>query len=190
MNSQEAALFQDKKIGFFIYLGVEAIMFAVLFATYFIFTPAAKGPYPTEVFEARTVLLSSFFLLSSSGTLLIAEKGIEKKNQTKVIVGLGATLLCAFAFLGLEIHEFYTFVQEGYGITTSIFLASFYVLVGLHAAHVAFGIGWMIVLFLHYYRPKVSYSLYMEKQIIFSYYWHFVDVVWVFIILLVYLPYL
>ena len=189
MNNYEAALFRDKQIGFFIYLGVEAIMFATLFATYLIFTPASKGPHPSEVFEAKSVILSSIFLLSSSGTLLIAEKGLKERQTKKLFIGLGITFLFALIFLGLEIREFYTFVSEGYGITVNVFLSSFYVLVGLHAAHVAFGIGWMIVLFIQW-NMNIPHALYTEKQKIFSYYWHFVDAIWVLIILLVYLPYL
>ncbi|PAV31418.1 cytochrome aa3 quinol oxidase subunit III [Virgibacillus profundi] len=189
MNDYESALFKDKQIGFLIYLGAEAIMFTVLFATYLIFTPAEQGPHPTEVFKAVSVILSSFFLLSSSGTLIAAEKGLAKNNQRKFITWFAITLLFAMIFLGLEIHEFYTFVSDGYGISVNVFMSSFYVLVGLHAAHVAFGIGWMIVLFIHYMR-KIPMSLFREKHKIFSYYWHFVDVIWVVIILLVYLPYL
>lgn len=189
MNEYEAALFKDKQIGFFIYLGVEAVMFSVLFATYLIFTPAKIGPHPSEVFEAKSVIQSSFFLLSSSVTLLFAEKYLKGNQKGKFITWFGITLLFAFIFLGLEIKEFHTFVSEGYGISTSVFMSSFYVLVGLHASHVAFGIGWMIVLFIHCKR-KIPASLFREKHKVFSYYWHFVDVIWVFIIILVYLPYL
>lgn len=189
MNDYEISLFRDKQMGFFIYLGVEAIMFATLFATYFIFTPAERGPGPSEVFEWKSLLLSSFFLLSSSGTLILGEKGLTKGNIKKLVIGLGMTLVFALVFLGLEISEFYSYVQEGYKISTSTFLSSFYVLVGLHAAHVLFGAVWMGLLFIQL-KAKVSNALYTEKLKIFSYYWHFVDVIWVFIIIIVYLPYL
>src|SRR5699024_10028548 len=68
MNTDEQSLFRDKQIGFLIYLGVESIMFLTLFATYFIFTPSSEGPHPSEIFSVTTVVLSSVFLLSSSGT--------------------------------------------------------------------------------------------------------------------------
>ena len=96
----------------------------------------------------------------------------------------------AFIFLGFEVNEFRSFVLEGYGISASSFLSSYYVLVGLHAAHVLFGCGWMIILMIHLLRNKLPYSLYIEKYKIFSYYWHFVDVVWVFIIIIVYARYI
>jgi cytochrome c oxidase subunit 3/cytochrome aa3-600 menaquinol oxidase subunit 3 len=189
MNEYETALFKDKQMGFFIYLGVEAVMFATLFATYMIFTPAVKGPHPSEVFEWKSMLLSSFFLLTSSVTLIVSEKGLTKRNKWQFLIGLTITLVFSLVFLGLEISEFYQYVQEGYGISTNTFLSAFYVLVGLHAAHVLFGACWMIVLFTLYGRNTPN-ALYTEKLKIFSYYWHFVDIIWIFIIILVYLPYL
>ncbi|MGY0694707.1 cytochrome c oxidase subunit 3 [Virgibacillus sp. FSP13] len=189
MNEYEAALFKDKQIGFFIYLGVEAIMFATLFVTYIIFTPASIGPQPTELFEVKSVILSSLFLLASSGTLIVAEKGLANRQYKKLLGWLGVTCLFALIFLGLEVHEFSNYLQKGYGMSANVFMSSFYVLVGLHAAHVGFGIGWMGTLFIQF-KKRIPYSLFIEKQKIFSYYWHFVDVIWVFIIIFVYLPYL
>ncbi|WP_404455841.1 heme-copper oxidase subunit III [Oceanobacillus kapialis] len=189
MNREEQYLFQDKKMGFFIYLGVEAIMFAVLFATYLIFTPASSRPYPSEIFEARIVILSSIFLLSSSGTLWLGERALKKGKDTLLLTGLGVTMLFAIIFLCFEVYEFTTFVMEGHGMSANVFMSSYYVLVGLHAAHVLFGIGWMAILFVQYFR-QIPRSLFTEKLLIFSYYWHFVDIVWVFIIGIVYVPYL
>ncbi|UOQ95038.1 cytochrome c oxidase subunit 3 [Halobacillus shinanisalinarum] len=182
-------LFGDKRLGFFIYLGVEAVMFATLFATYIIFTPASQGADPSEVFELRSVVLASIFLLSSSGTLLMAEKGMENGSRMKIWVGLIATFLLGAVFLGLEIHEFYKYVHEGYVMSMNNFLASFYVLVGLHASHVAFGLGWMILLMFQL-RQDLPKALLEEKQKIFSYYWHFVDFIWIMIIIFVYAPYM
>lgn len=176
-------------MGFFIYLGVEAVMFLTLFATYIIFTPSVRDPYPSEVFEMKSLLLSSFFLLSSSVTLILAERGFIRENTIKLRLWLGITLVFGLVFLGLEIHEFYSYVQNGYRISTNTFLSAFYVLVGLHAAHVLFGVGWMTILFIQL-KKKIPNALYQETLKIFSYYWHFVDAIWIFIIIVVYLPYL
>ncbi|WP_077623507.1 cytochrome c oxidase subunit 3 [Sediminibacillus massiliensis] len=189
MNKNSGILFEDKRQGFFLYLIVEAVMFAVLFATYFVFTPSPDGPDPSEVFELRTVIVSSVFLLSSSGTLLIAEKGLKSANFKQIWLGLGLTFLLGLLFLCMEIYEFYTFVHEGYGLTANNFMSAFYILVGLHASHVCFGLLWMAALFFHSAR-KIPYALFEEKQKIFHYYWHFVDLIWIFIVLLVYMPYL
>ncbi|KHE66904.1 cytochrome aa3 quinol oxidase subunit III, partial [Halobacillus sp. BBL2006] len=125
MKQTSDVLFQDKRLGFFLYLGVEAFMFATLFATYIIFTPASVGADPSEVYELRTVILTSVFLLSSSGTLLIAESGLEGWNKKKVWIGIVATFLLGATFLVLEVHEFYKYTHEGFTITMNNFLSSF-----------------------------------------------------------------
>ncbi len=190
MNTYETDLFKDKQIGFLFYLGVEMVMFLTLFAVYIIFTPSSQGPHPSEVFNATTVIISSIFLLSSSGTLLLAESGLKKHNLKRIIPWLIVTLLFGLIFLGIEINEFRTFVNNGYEISTSSFLGAYYVLVGLHAAHVLFGAGWMIILLIQLSGIKIPFSLFTEKLKIFSYYWHFVDLIWVFIIVIVYSRYL
>ena len=190
MNVNEAELFRDKQIGFFIYLGVEALMFLTLFVTYFIFTPSSEGPHPSEIFDALTVTLSSIFLLSSSGTLYFSEKALSSDKKKSMLIWLSVTFLFAVIFMVFEISEFSHFVSEGYTTSTSSFLSSYYVLVGLHAAHVLFGCFWMSVLFIQRFLPQFPKTLYYEKFKIFSYYWHFVDLVWIFIILIVYLRYL
>ncbi|SDP31921.1 cytochrome c oxidase subunit 3 [Halobacillus aidingensis] len=189
MKQTSEVLFNDKRLGFFLYLVVEAIMFATLFATYILYTPSPRGADPTEVYELRTVVLTSVFLLSSSGTLLIAESGLGNWNRLKIWIGLGTTFLLGSIFMGLEVHEFYKYWSEGYTLTMNNFLASFYVLVGLHASHVAFGLVWMILLMVQF-KQTMPKSLFIEKHKIFNYYWHFVDVIWVLIILIVYAPYL
>ncbi|MCA1010955.1 cytochrome c oxidase subunit 3 [Halobacillus halophilus] len=190
MKQVSEILYQDKKLGFFIYLIVEAVMFATLFATYIIFTPPSEGVQPDEVYELKTVILTSVFLLSSSGTLLVAESGLKHWNRMKIWLGLGLTLLLGSLFMGFEVHEFYKYASEGHTITVNNFLSSFYVLVGLHASHVAFGLAWMILLMLQFKQQKIPESLFIEKHKIFNYYWHFVDAIWVMIILIVYAPYL
>lgn len=189
MKQTAEVLFEDKKLGFYLYLIVEAIMFAVLFATYIIFTPASKGAGPYEVFELKTVIMSSLALIPSSATLLIAESGLKKWSPMKILLGLLLTFLLGATFLGLEIHEFYKYATEGYTFTLNNFMSAFYILVGLHASHVAFGLTWMVVLMLQI-NSRIPRSLFIEKHKIFNYYWHFVDIIWVLIVLIVYFPYL
>ncbi|PIC70272.1 cytochrome aa3 quinol oxidase subunit III [Sporosarcina sp. P16b] len=189
MNNAETALFKDKQLGFLIYLGVEAIMFTVLFITYFIYTPASSGPQPFDIFNWKTVVLASVFLLSSSGTIFMADRYLKKDNGKATIIWLLITLLLGLAFLGVEINEFASYIQAGYTTRTNVFMGAFYVLVGLHAAHVAFGCGWLTIILIHFKR-KIPYTLFLEKQKIFSYYWHFVDLVWIVILVIVYIPYL
>ncbi|SFJ76600.1 cytochrome c oxidase subunit 1 [Halobacillus dabanensis] len=183
-------LLHDKRTGFFSYLVIDSIMFLILFTTYVMFTPAPTGPKPEEVFEARTLIISSLFLLPSSLTMLLAEYGLKKGKKGALRAGVWLTLLLGIGFLVAEGHEFYTYIHEGYLIDSNVFMASFYVLVGLHYSHVLFGVGWLSNLLIQQGFRSLPEGLYEEKQTIFSYYWHFVDLIWIFIIGIVYLPYL
>ncbi|WP_079477561.1 cbb3-type cytochrome c oxidase subunit I [Halobacillus salinus] len=183
-------LYIDKRTGFFGYLGIDAVMFFILFVTYIMFTPASTGPQPGGVFEARSLIISSLFLISSSLTLFLAEKGVKKGNKTILNAGVWLTLFLGIGFLVAEGHEFYKYVHEGYLIDSNVFMASYFVLVGLHYSHVLFGVGWLSNLLTQRKFRSLPKGLYREKQSIFSYYWHFVDLIWIFIICIVYLPYL
>lgn len=90
------------------------------------------------------------------------------------------------AFLGFEIYEFVEYVHYGLGFSTSAFASSFYSLVGLHGAHVVFGLGWVLLLLIRYNRAGITLTN-APKFYMFSLYWHFIDVVWVFIFTVVYL---
>ncbi|SDJ46121.1 cytochrome c oxidase subunit 3 [Salimicrobium halophilum] len=190
MTAVTQELFKDKRMGFFLYLGVEAVMFLTLFATYIIFTPPDTGARPEEVFKAKEVLKTSAALLPSSLTLLLAERGLVKGKRSWVWGGLVLTFLLGSTFLALEINEFYRYAaHEGYVLSMNNYLASFYVLVGLHASHVAFGLMWMVILMFRLSFSKLR-DYFIEKHKIFNYYWHFVDIIWVLIVLIVYLPYI
>lgn len=190
MSTYETEFFRDKQLGFFIFLGVETIMFLTLFATYFIFTPSTEGPPPSDVFQLGIVLAASVFLITSSGTLFLSEKGLNNKNNKTIVIWLVITLLLGLSFLAIELTEIRNLMADGYTTSTSSFLSAYYVLIGLHGAHVLFGCGWMIVLLIQLLQINIPFTLFIEKFKIFSYYWHFVDIVWIFIVLIVYVRYL
>lgn len=183
-------LLMDKKTGFFGYLIMDSIVFLILFVTYVLFTPPLDEPFPSGIFKAKTLLISSALLLPSSITIWWAGSGFKKKSAGILWLGLIATLLLGIGFLVSSLHEFHSFIKEGYMLSSNGFMASYYVLVGLHFTHVLFGAGWLLSLMLQYKIGHIPHLLFEEKQKIFSYYWHFVDLIWVFIICIVYLPYL
>ncbi|PKC51504.1 cytochrome c oxidase subunit III-like protein, partial [Rhizophagus irregularis] len=96
------------------------------------------------------------------------------------------TVLLGLGFLGLEIYEFVEYVHEGFTYTQSAFASSFYTLVGTHGLHVVIGLVWMIGLIIRNFKRGLN--LYnAPKYFAASIYWHFIDVVWVFIFTVVYL---
>ncbi|MGP4067559.1 cytochrome aa3 quinol oxidase subunit III [Halobacillus sp. B29] len=174
-------------LGFWIFLGAEIVLFATLFATYAVlFGRTADAPPPGELFGAEIVLIMTFMLLTSSFTCGIAihemRRGSAKGLRNWIIV----TLLLGLGFLGFEIYEFIHYVHEGATLQSSAYWSAFFTLAGTHGLHVSLGIGWIILLLIQLRQrgltPKTS-----RKFFIIGLYWHFLDVVWIFIFTGVYL---
>ncbi|MGJ3222328.1 cytochrome aa3 quinol oxidase subunit III [Geobacillus thermoleovorans] len=174
-------------LGFWIFLGAEVALFATLFATYLVlFQRTGSGPTAGELFEVKDVLIETLLLLTSSFTCGLAIFEMRRGRMSGLIAWLLVTLLLGVGFITVEIREFIHYVHEGATMQTSAFLSSFFVLVGTHGAHVSVGIGWMILIIIQLlqrgFTPKTA-----RKVFIVSLYWHFLDVVWIFIFTLVYL---
>ncbi|RXS84559.1 cytochrome aa3 quinol oxidase subunit III [Geobacillus sp. PK12] len=174
-------------LGFWIFLGAEVALFATLFATYLVlFQRTGSGPTAAELFEVQDVLIETLLLLTSSFTCGLAIFEMRRGRISGLIAWLLVTLLLGAGFITFEIREFIHYVHEGATMQTSAFLSSFFVLVGTHGAHVSLGIGWMILIIIQLlqrgFTPKTA-----RKVFIVSLYWHFLDVVWIFIFTLVYL---
>ncbi|WP_100404599.1 cytochrome c oxidase subunit 3 [Bacillus solitudinis] len=179
---------KNKFLGFWFFLGGETILFATFFGTFLgLRNGTADGPSSQELFHLDLVFIMTMLLLTSSLTSVLAMFAMKKNNFKGLITWMIVTVLLGLGFLGLEIYEFYVYVNEyELGFSTSAFASSFYSLVGLHGAHVTFGISWIIVLLIRYAKSGITLTN-APKFYLFSLYWHFIDVVWVFIFTVVYL---
>lgn len=174
-------------LGFWIFLGAEVALFATLFATYLVlFQRTGSGPTAGELFEVKDVLIETLLLLTSSFTCGLAIFEMRRGRISGLIAWLLVTLLLGAGFITFEIREFIHYVHEGATMQTSAFLSSFFVLVGTHGAHVSLGIGWMILIIIQLLQRGLTAKT-ARKVFIVSLYWHFLDVVWIFIFTLVYL---
>ncbi|ASS97876.1 MULTISPECIES: cytochrome aa3 quinol oxidase subunit III [Geobacillus] len=174
-------------LGFWIFLGAEVALFATLFATYLVlFQRTGSGPTAGELFEVKDVLIETLLLLTSSFTCGLAIFEMRRGRMSGLIAWLLVTLLLGAGFITFEIREFIHYVHEGATMQTSAFLSSFFVLVGTHGAHVSVGIGWMILIIIQLLQRGLTAKT-ARKVFIVSLYWHFLDVVWIFIFTLVYL---
>ncbi|KOP81948.1 cytochrome (ubi)quinol oxidase subunit III [Cytobacillus praedii] len=181
---------KNKFLGFWLFLGGETVLFASLFATYLALkdsVPRSDMPLAKDLFEIPLVFAMTMILLTSSLTSVYAMYHMKNFNFKKMQVWLGITVVLGLAFLGLEIYEFNHYVHEfGHTFTSSAFGSAFYTLVGFHGAHVAFGLLWITTLIIR--NSKRGLNLYnAPKYYVASLYWHFIDVVWVFIFTVVYL---
>lgn len=176
-----------KTFGFWLFLISDVILFGTLFATYVVLRNNTNGgPTAEELFSMPGIIVSTFILLASSYTSGIAVLQMNRGNKKGLIGWLAVTALLGAAFIGLELSEFIHLVGEGAKISTNAFLSAFYVLVGTHGLHVTLGLVWMIGLMLQLSRRGIT-SVTKRKVTIISLYWHFLDVIWIFVFTIVYL---
>ncbi|UOQ86659.1 cytochrome aa3 quinol oxidase subunit III [Gracilibacillus salinarum] len=173
--------------GFWVFLGAEIVLFSTLFASYFVLEHnTAGGPAGQDIFILKDVLIETFLLLTSSFTAGLAIHSMRSMQKRNLIIWTIVTLLLGAGFLYMEINEFIHYVHEGASIQTSGFTAAFFTLLGTHGAHVTFGIFWISLLLVQIARRGITEKT-ASKFFIASLYWHFLDVVWIFIFTFVYL---
>ncbi|MGM2631587.1 cytochrome c oxidase subunit III [Bacillus cereus group sp. Bce040] len=179
---------KNKFVGFWLFLGGETVLFASLFGTYLALKNSTNGgPTSQEMFQMPLVFIMTMLLLTSSLTSVYAMYHMKNFNFKKMQLWLLVTVLLGFGFLGFEIYEFYHYTHEfKHTMRSSAFGSAFYALVGTHGLHVLFGLCWILTLIFR--NAKRGLNLYnAPKFYVASIYWHFIDVVWVFIFTVVYL---
>jgi cytochrome c oxidase subunit 3/cytochrome o ubiquinol oxidase subunit 3 len=175
------------KLGMWAFLGSECLFFGALISTYMLYrTHTNGGPTPVEVYDIPFTSVSSFVLLMSSLTMVLALSSIQRGDHDKTRIWLLATALLGSMFIGGQIYEFTTFLHEGMGMTVSPFSSAFFVLTGFHGAHVTVGIVMLLTLFTMSMTGRLPTESSRTVEMV-GLYWHFVDIVWIVIFTLVYL---
>lgn len=174
------------QFGFWSYIMTDCMLFASLFATYMILRNSTNGgPGGSELFSLTFVLVETMILLTSSYTCGLANLALHHGKRKEFIVYIAATIGLGLAFLGMELFEFRELIADGHGPAASAFLSAFFTLVGTHGLHITIGLIWAGVLLWALYRQGKNEDL-TRKFGLFSIYWHFLDVVWIFIFTIVY----
>jgi cytochrome o ubiquinol oxidase subunit 3 len=187
MTHLRAKITDKVTFGFWVYLMSDCVLFAGLFATYAVLhTQTFGGPAIESIVNLPYVLVETLLLLTSSFTIGLALLAARAGKKNLVLMALAATLILGLGFLGMEFHEFAKLAGEGSGPGRSAFLSSFFTLLGTHGLHVALGSVWMLVLAAHVaYRGLVEGTT--RKLMCLALFWHFLDIIWIFIFTLVYL---
>jgi cytochrome o ubiquinol oxidase subunit 3 len=185
LASQEAEA--KTLFGFWTYLMTDCVLFASLFATFAVLRHNTfGGPGGEELFSLPFVLAETLILLTSSFScglgMLTANRGIKKLSMTLFAV----TFLLGAAFLALEINEFHKLAAEGNSWRRSGFLSAFFTLVGTHGAHITAGLIWIAVMMYRVARRGLT-TTNLKRLKMLSMFWHFLDIVWIFIFSIVYL---
>ncbi|SFV28615.1 cytochrome o ubiquinol oxidase subunit 3 [Devosia crocina] len=175
------------QIGFWIYLMSDCLIFASLFAIYGVLGGNyAAGPSPQHLFDLKLVAMSTAALLLSSITYGFAMLDMEEGKQKGTIIWLIITGLLGAVFMGFTLYEFNHLIHEGAVPQRSAFLSAFFVLVGTHALHVAFGILWLVILLVQIGMKGLIPANKIRVQCL-SMFWHFLDVIWIGVFTVVYL---
>lgn len=180
-------VFSRTILGFWMYLMTDCLLFGTLFATYAVLHSSTfGGPSTRELFSLSTAFIETMILLFSSVTCGFAMISATRNKTNTAIFWFAITCLLGASFLTVELNEFSHLVQEGHSWRQSAFLSSFFTLVGTHGLHVTFGMLWMIVMIGQLYVYGITVATF-RRLVIFSMFWHFLDLVWIFIFTFVYL---
>ena len=186
-NPEEVAIQEKKTLGFWIYLMTDCVLFAALFATFIVLRNATDGgPGGAELFDMPFVLVETMILLTSSFTIGMALLGAARGYKKQTIVWLFVTFFLGIAFLAMEIYEFQHLIAEGNGPSRNAFLSVFFTLVGTHGLHIAVGLLWMIVVIVRLIQHNFKKTD-LNRLALLGLFWHFLDIVWIFIFTIVYL---
>ncbi len=174
--------------GFWVFLMSDAVLFALLFATYGVMRPGtAGGPGPADLFHLQSAFLETVVLLCSSFTFGMASLAIKyDARRAHLLVWLAITLVLGLTFLGLELHDFSGMLAEGASPQRSGYLSALYTLLSVHGLHVLIGSLWIVVMMVQIMVfgdiPAVR-----TRLLRLGLFWHFLDIVWVAIFTVVYL---
>jgi cytochrome o ubiquinol oxidase subunit 3 len=173
--------------GFWAYLMTDFVLFAGLFSVYAVLrTNTFGGPSGSDIFSAPFVLTETLILLASSFTCGLSLLAARANKKWYVLAALAITAILGATFLTLELSEFSRLIANGQGPQVSGFLSSYFVLVGTHGLHIALGLLWVLSLIVAIIYKGLTRST-MRKLLLWSMFWHFLDIVWIFIFTIVYL---
>ena len=202
-----------RKMLIWTFLGSECLFFGSLIGTYLVYEgKSLVGPFPGDVFSIPVTSVSTFVLLMSSMSMVLAYAAISKGDIRGFRVWVLCTALLGITFLGFQTFEFRDFAnhervvectpasqveeclqgateyEEPYGLTprTNLFGTTFFTLTGFHGAHVTVGVIWLLSLFGFTFQKKLKRLDDLDVDMA-ALYWHFVDVVWIVIFTVVYL---
>ena len=177
-----------RKLLMWAFLGSDCMFFGTLIATYLVYkNKSLVGPLPIDVFDIPVTSVSTFVLLMSSMSMVLAYAWLTRGNLKAFRIWIAATAILGATFLAFQTFEFRDFAVHGLTPRTNLFGSTFFTLTGFHGAHVTLGVIWLLSILFHSFRKG---GVTPEKNLdvdLAALYWHFVDIVWIVIFTVVYL---
>ena len=179
----------NAKLGVWLFLASEVMLFGALFSSYLLLrNSAAVWPHGSEYLNIPIAFVNTLVLIASSVTMVMSWASLKMNEFGKYRLYMGLTILCAFGFLGIKAYEYATKFAHHYYPKNNTFLAIYFVLTGLHCLHV---IGGLIVNS-YLWGPgakmfRTEPDRFANRIEVAGLYWHFVDLVWIFLFPVLYL---
>ena len=175
------------KLGMWVFLASEVMFFAGLLGAYIVLRAGLPHwPHPGEELNIAAAAINTFILLTSSMTMALSVAAVHQADRAKLRLFLGLTILLGLAFLGVKGYEYSVKFSHGHFPGTGIFWDCYFTLTGVHGLHVLAGILTNLWILSLTFRPDFLKGKGHFVEIS-GLYWHFVDVVWIFLFPLVYL---
>jgi cytochrome c oxidase subunit 3/cytochrome o ubiquinol oxidase subunit 3 len=189
-DEHESTGIDNRKLGMWAFLSSEFFFFGALISNYLLYggRDFAQGPLPREIYDIPFTSVSSFVLLMSSLTMVLAHNALSRHDQNATRTWLLATAMLGSVFLAGQVFEFTTFIVEhGMKLTTNPAASAFYFLTGFHGTHVAIGVLMLLSLFgISKRMGGLTERQHLNLELV-GLYWHFVDIIWIVIFTVVYL---
>ena len=182
----------NNKLAMWLFLSSDCLLFGALISTFLLYRTniGDNTPYTSaveDVFDIPFTSLSSFVLLMSSLTMVLALSAVNRDDERNGRIWLLTTAFLGLVFIGGQVYEFTTFYNEfGLGYSTNTWTSAFYTLTGFHGVHVSLGIVMLMSLWVAAHQGKLTQKNAETVEIV-GLYWHFVDIVWIFIFTVIYL---
>lgn len=177
----------NRKLLMWAFLASDVMFFGTFIATYLVYRGRSLvGPYPENVLDIPITTVSTFVLLMSSLSMVLALHYVRDGAKISGRFWLAITALLGLVFIGFQVVEFSTFVNEGLTPRTNLFGTTFFILTGFHGAHVTIGVLWLLFLLYGSFKGTLRSDNSLDLEIA-GLYWHFVDIVWIVIFTVVYL---
>ncbi len=189
-DEHESTGIDNRKLGMWVFLSSEFLFFGALISNYLLYggTDYPAGVEPRQIYDIPFTSFSSFVLLMSSLTMVLAHDALARDDQESTRTWLFATGALGSVFLGGQVFEFFEFISaEAMTLTTNPAASSFYLLTGFHGVHVAIGVLMLFSLLgVSLRQGRLSERQGLNLELV-GLYWHFVDIIWIVIFTLVYL---
>jgi len=180
----------NRKLGMWLFLSSEFLFFGALITNYLLFKGRDFGPgalYPVELYDIPFTSISSFVLLMSSLTMVLAHSALARGDQNQTRTWLAATGLLGLVFVSGQFFEFSEFILEGLKLNVNPAASAFFMLTGFHGAHVVLGVLMLLSLWgMSMRQGGLSEEQGLNLELV-GLYWHFVDIIWIVIFVVVYL---